>query len=216
MKKFAWLIAAFWLGFTISAGDKLDEIEELVDAIERGYWTTLRMGGESRRTMENRISSTLKLARDVQSETRASGNADLTYSLLVLQRVFSDVRPADLQKFNLKFRTTTMRDYRPQYRRWLREQQENESRDSEEPDARRKKRRIDTDPDLTNVDPEEYGNWVTEIVNDNLEKVRTSSRNPSSREEKTRDRIVEYHHAILSLRLGMVELRRAYGADHFK
>ena len=215
MKRIALLAALLVWGFS-AAADKLDNLEKLFDGIERDYWTAIRMTGDRHQAMERQLIEALSMARDIQRQKRQSGKADLIKPLMTLERVFFTLRAADVQKFSAKFSTTSMRDYRTEFRRWLREQQEKEKENDEDKDKSRRRRPQLVDPTLANVDLAEYSQWLSEIMQKNTEKLRSSANSGNSKEKAVRDLMWEYHGAVNALRNAMAETRQAAGEYQFK
>ena len=214
MKRIALLTTLLAIAFT-AAADKLDDLEKRFDAIEREYWTAIRLTGDRHQAMERQLGEALGMARDIQRQKRQSGKNDLTKPLMTMERIFFTLRGAEVQKFSTKFSTTSMRDYRSEFRKWLREQQEREREKDE--DRSRKRRQQPVDPTLANVDLAEYSTWLGEIMQKNTEKLRNSSNgNTTSKEKAVRDLIYEYHGAVNALRNGMAELRQSSGGYQFK
>ena len=218
MKKVFILFAVCFCASFLRA-DLLDDVSRQLDLIEKEYWRSqYSTTGDYRTSVERRLQAMVSNISKISNQLRRAGAfrvADITSPAITLQMHYGKVRVATIKRFNLSFRTTSMRDYTKEFRTLVKEQEEAKAAEEakknqgNEKTKRSRTQSVRVSPTLKNVNLVEYERWLAETIAANMDKFLSKKHNGSDSEQsKMNDMVSSYFNAVKNLRIALVKIRQ--------
>lgn len=192
------LLAAIMLAATGSAaGDLLGEMQTKLDRLEGVYWTAIKMDRKEAsyencrrdlmemRTLASQIQKTLNINQIKEYNCMPQVNQ--------LQLIYENASKQALSNFKHEFKSTNFAEYNREYR------------------SRHRNADNKTEYNLANVDLDDYESWLITKTNDNIGKVRGSSKTSDNDKEIMQERISNYYQAVRTLRVNLASLKQKHG-----
>jgi len=199
MKKFklSLLPLMLMLGTQILAGDLLSEMQTKLDRMEGIYWTAIKM--DRKEASYENCRRDLQEMRTVASQIQKILNINQIkeYNCMPeinqLQLIYENTSKQALMSFKHEFKMTNFAEYNREYR------------------SRHRNADSKMEYHLANVDLDDYESWLMSKTNDNIGKIRGTSKVSNNDKENMQEKISGYYEAVKNLRVNLASLKQKYG-----
>lgn len=179
------------------AGDLLSEMQTKLDRMEGIYWTAIKM--DRKEASYENCRRDLQEMRTIASQIQKILNINQIkeYNCMPeinqLQLIYENTSKQALNSFKHEFKMTNFAEYNREYR------------------SRHRSADNKTEYNLTNVDLDDYESWLMSKSNDNIGKVRGTSKTSNNDRENMQEKISGYYEAVKNLRVNLASLKQKYG-----
>ncbi len=199
-----WAVACAAAVCCCAGAADLEKFERQLDRVEIVFWSAAVSLHDSTawNSAEKLLDELAEHARRIQAELRPGLKNNIAQEALRLKSLFHDFSPEHFDGRPPRLERTSLREYRSEFLRDLREREAESGGDSDRAARKRRNQR----PTLLNIDPGNYEVWLTDRTNSNLERLRRYSGSGNTRfaGEKAQD----YCQTIQHLRLILLRLAR--------
>lgn len=196
------LLAAIMLATSaLEAGDLLGEMQTKLDRMEGIYWTAIKMDRKEayyencRRDLLEMRAIASQIQKILNLNQIKEYNCTKPVSELII--TYEQSTKQSLNNFKHEFKSTNFAEYNREYR------------------SRHRNADSKVDYHLSNVDLDDYESWLISKTNDNIGKVRGSSKTSDNDRENMQEKISNYYQAVRTLRVNLANLKQKHG-DLFK